>query len=425
MVAVSDSLFAVGERPHLPTHGKSPAEITVLLEDARRDDVQWRAGRVAGFLFLGGEDVAQVAQDAYRRFSMENGLSGIAFPSLHKFETEVAAMTAALLHGDDAVGTITSGGTESILLAVKTARDRARALRPEITRPEIVMPYTAHPAFDKAAHYFGLTPVRTPLAADWRVDLAAYQAAITPNTVLLVGSAPNYPFGMVDPIPELAALAAERNLSFHVDACVGGFFLPFAEQLGHQFPTFDFRVPGVTSISADLHKFGYTAKGASLLLSRDPDIAQYQGFEFANWPCGRYRTPNTTGTRPGGAIAAAWAVLQYLGEAGYRRLVAQTLAFTGRLIAGIKALPELVVYGEPDMSVLAYGSPNRDITAIGEELEQRGWFLHWTWQPPAIHLMLSPGHEAIIESYLTDLAVATAVVARQGLTGRERELAYN
>ncbi|MGN6673907.1 MAG: pyridoxal phosphate-dependent decarboxylase family protein [Thermomicrobiales bacterium] len=418
-----DAVPQVGAR--LPAQGKSPEEITALLEDARRDDVQWRAGRVAGFLFLGGEDVAQVAQDAYRRFIMENGLSGVAFPSLHKFETEVVAMSAALLHGDNAVGTITSGGTESILLAVKTARDRARALRPAITRPEIVMPYTAHPAFDKAAHYFGLTPVRTPLGADWRVDLAAYQAAITPNTVLLVGSAPNYPFGMVDPIPDMAAFAAEREISFHVDACVGGFFLPFAEQLGRQFPTFDFRVPGVTSISADLHKFGYTAKGASLLLSRDPDIAQYQGFEFAGWPCGRYRTPNTTGTRPGGAIAAAWAVLQYLGEAGYRRLVARTLAFTDRLSAGIATIPELTVYGEPDMSVLAYGSPTHDITAIGEELERRGWFLHWTWQPPAIHLMLSPGHEAIVETYLADLAAATGTVVRQALTGRERELVYN
>ncbi|HEX5501951.1 MAG TPA: pyridoxal-dependent decarboxylase [Thermomicrobiales bacterium] len=425
MVTLLEAPPRVAERPRLPEYGRSAGEVAALLDEAARADVRWRDGRVAGFLFLGGEDVARVAREAYLRFFMENGLSGVAFPSLKKFEEEVAGMAAALLHGDAAVGTITGGGTESILLAVKTARDRARALRPAVTRPTIVMPRTAHPAFDKAAHYFGLTPVRTPVGADYRVDLAAYRAAITDDTVLLVGSAPNYPYGMVDPIPAMAALAADRAISFHVDACVGGFFLPFAEQLGARLPAWDFRVPGVTSISADLHKFGYTAKGASLLLSRDADVFRYQGFEFDNWPCGRYRTPNTTGTRPGGAIAAAWAVLNYLGVDGYRRLVGRTLTFTRRLVAGIAAIPGLTLYGEPDMSVLAYGSPTLDITAIGERLERRGWFLHWTWEPPAVHLMLSPGHEAIVGDYLADLAAATAEVAGRRLAGAERERVYN
>jgi sphinganine-1-phosphate aldolase len=405
------------DRTALPRQGRSPDELWALMDQARAGDVDWRGGRVAGYLFLGGEDVLAVAKRAYADFSSENGLSAKAFPSLQRFESDVIAMTAGLFHGEHAVGSITGGGTESIMLAVKSARDWARVEQPGISMPEIVLPFTGHPAFDKAAHYFGLKTVRTPLHEDLRVDLEAYRAAVTDNTVLMVGSAPNYPFGMVDPIPEMASLAAERGISFHVDACVGGYFLPFAEKLG--------RVPGVTTMSADLHKFGYTAKGASVILSRDPDIYQYQGYEFGDWPCGLYRTPNIAGTRPGGAIAAAWAVMMYLGEAGYCRLVGTVLRFTERLIAGIEEIPGLEVRGQPDMGLISYGSSTLDIHAIAAGLEQRGWFVQLDRQPPGIHLMLSAGHEAIVDRYLEDLAAAAEQVRRGEVTSQTREARYS
>jgi glutamate/tyrosine decarboxylase-like PLP-dependent enzyme len=412
-------------RTTLPALGRAPDELWALMEQARADDVDWRGGRVAGYLFLGGEDVLAVAKRAYAEFASENGLSAKAFPSLQRFESDVIAMTAGLFHGEQAVGSITGGGTESILLAVKSARDRARAERSGITAPAIVLPFSGHPAFDKAGHYFGLRVVRTPLRDDLYVDLDAYRAAITENTVLMVGSAPNYPFGMVDPIPEMAALAAERGISFHTDACVGGYFLPFAEKLGRPLPTFDFRVPGVTTMSADLHKFGYTAKGASVILSRDPELFRYQGFESGDWPCGLYRTPNIAGTRPGGAIAAAWAVMLYLGEAGYCRLVETVLRFTDRLIAGIEEIPGLEVRGRPDMGLLSYGSSTLDIHAIAAGLEQRGWFVQQDRRPPGIHLMLSAGHEGIVDQYLEDLAAVAEQVRRGALTSQAREARYS
>jgi len=409
----------------LPAHGTSPDELWALMDQARAADVDWRNGRVAGYLFLSGEDVLQVAKRAYAEFSSENGLSAKAFPSLQRFESDVIAMTAGLFHGEQAVGSITGGGTESILLAVKSARDRARAERPGITRPQIVLPFSGHPAFDKAAHYFGLETVRTPLRDDFRVDLEAYRAAVTDDTVLMVGSAPSYPFGMVDPIPEMAAIAHHRGISFHVDACVGGYFLPFAEKLGCQLPTFDFRVPGVTSMSADLHKFGYTAKGASVILSRDAEIYRHQGFEFGDWPCGLYRTPNIAGTRPGGAIAAAWAVMMYLGESGYCRLVGTVLRFLERMVAGIREIPGLEIRGEPDMGLISFGSATLDINAVASGMEQRGWFVQMDRQPPGIHLMLSAGHEAIVDRYLEDLRAVAEQVRRGALATEAGEARYS
>lgn len=418
-------MLQVAPAATLPVHGRPPDEIWSTMEVARVGDVDWRGGRVAGYLFLAGDDVLEVAKRAYLEFFSENGLSGKAFPSLQRFESEVIAMTAGLFHGERAVGSITGGGSESITLAVKSARDRARAERPEIVEPEMVLSFTAHPAFSKAAHYFGLKTVRTPLKDDFRLDLATYRAAVTDNTVLMVGSAPNYPNGMVDPIPEMAPIAAERGINFHVDACVGGYFLPFAEKLGRALPQFDFRVPGVTTMSADLHKFGYTAKGASVIMSRDAEIFGYQGFELGDWPGGLYRTPNIAGTRPGGAIAAAWAVMNYLGEAGYCRLAETVLRFMQKLVAGIEAIPELDVRGEPDMGLVSYGSSVLDIHAVAEGLERRGWFVQLDRRPPGIHLMLSPGHEPIVDQYLMDLTAATRQAASGELTSRGKEARYS
>jgi glutamate/tyrosine decarboxylase-like PLP-dependent enzyme len=421
---VEDRTQVAGHEVMLPRQGRSPEELWAIMDEESKADVRWQDGRVAALVYLAGDDVTEVAKEAYVRAFSGNGLAPTAFPSLKRYEEDVVGMTAALLHGDSGVGNITSGGTESILLAVKIARDRARERLPEITVPEIVLPETAHPAFNKAAHYFGLKAVRTPVGADFRVDIDAYRAAITDNTVLLVGSAPNYVYTMIDPIPELSELARERDLCFHVDACVGGFFLPFAEKLGREIIPFDFRNPGVTTISADLHKFGYTAKGASTLICRDAEVHRYQEFAFSDWPGGTYRTPTMTGTRPGGAIAAAWAVLNYLGEEGYLRLVDRTLSMVDRLVSELEAIPELYVVGKPDMSLVAYGSHTLDIVAVADGMQARGWFVYLERVPPSIHLMLSPGHDAFIDRYLADLREVIEFVKGGQITRERDEIKY-
>lgn len=405
-------------RARLPEAGRSREELRQALAAARAADADWRRGRTWSLVYYAGEEALAVIQDAYLAFFSENGLGPRAFPSLKRFEEEVLAMTAGLLHGEQAVGSLTSGGSESILMAVKTARDRARAERPEVTTPEMVLPVTAHPAFNKAAHYFGLKAVRTPVGDDFRADVAAMARAVTDDTVLLVGSAPGYPHGVIDPIPEMARLAEACGASFHVDACLGGFVLPFLERLGYPVRPFDFRVPGVTSISADVHKYGFGAKGASVILYREPGVFAYQPFAFDDWPIGEYRSPGMTGTRPGGAIAAAWAAMQYFGVAGYTRLAETVMRTTRALIGGINRIPGLEVWGEPDMSVFAYGSRTLDIYAVADGMSARGWYVNRQAVPPAIHLVVTPAHEPIVETYLRDLEETAGRVARGELRSR-------
>jgi sphinganine-1-phosphate aldolase len=368
---------------------------------------------VAGAQYPAGDDVLEVAKEAYVEFFSTNALLPSLFPSLAKFERDVISMTAHLLHGQEAVGSITSGGTESILMGVKSARDRSRVHHPRIRTPQMVVPVSAHPAFWKAAHYFGLEVVRVPLDDQFQIDIEAYRKAITPDTVLLVGSAPSLTLGMVDPMETLGELALERNIGLHVDACVGGFFLPFVEKLGVTLPVWDFRVPGVTTISADLHKYGYTAKGASAILSRDPEVFSHQVFRFGgperqdDW----YVTPGMTGTRPGGSVAAAWAVMMYLGEDGYLRLVKQTIEYLRRWWAAIDAIPDLEVMGRPAMSVFAFTSKTLDIFAIADGLEERGWLLFRDSFPvKAIRFMQSPGHEAYVDKFVADLREVAELV---------------
>jgi sphinganine-1-phosphate aldolase len=411
-----------------PAAGKSLADLRAQLEQASQGDARWKERLAAGVSYPAGDDVLQVALDAYSRFFTANALYPGLFPSVDRFEREVVGMTADLLHGDRAVGNITSGGSESILLAVKSARDRARARRPDVTRPEMVVPESAHPAFWKAAHYFGLHIVKTPLRRDtWQVDLDAYRAAVNDNTVLLVASAPSLILGMIDPIPQMAAIAAERDINFHVDSCVGGYFLPFVEQLGEPLTPFDFRVPGVTTISADLHKFGYAAKGASMILSRDEEIYRYQPFDFGppERPAGWYHTPTMAGTRPGGVIAAAWAVLNYLGREGYLRLVGQTMRYIRQFQADINATPGLEVLGSPVMTVFAYTSHTLDIFAVADGLEDRGWLV-WRESVPfqAIRFMQSPGHEPFVAAYVRDLREIVQAVERGELHSRGGKANY-
>ena len=411
----------------LSKEGVPAPSLHKTMQDMARADLPWKERLAAGVSYPAGDDVLEVAQEAYRAFFSANALYPTIFPSVARFEREVTEMTADLLHGEHAVGAIASGGTESILLGVRSARDRARTLRPDVTAPEMVLPESAHPAFWKAAHNFGLKVVVTPLTKEGVVDLPAFLAAVTDNTVLMVASAPSTILGMVDPVPDMAALAEERDISFHVDACVGGYFLAFTEKLGYPVVPWDFRVPGVTTISADLHKFGYTAKGASVILSRDPDIYRHQVFEFGppRRPKGWYVTPTMAGTRPGGAIAAAWAVLNYLGQDGYLRLVDQTMRYIKRFQEGITAIEGLVVLGEPAMSLFAYSSTTLDIYAVATGMEDRGWMVSKDSYPfKAIHFMQSPGHEPYVDDYLRDLEDVVELVASGGITARGPEATY-
>lgn len=391
----------------LPPRGMPKEEVLKKMSAMRAHDANWKDGRTFSLVYYAGEAAASLLKEAYAMFFSENGLSPLAFPSLRRFENEVVAMTASLLGGgSEVVGSMTSGGTESILLAVKTARDKARKERPQVTSPEMILPVTAHPAFEKAARYFDVKPVRIPVDKDFRTDVEAARAAITDKTILLVGSAPAYPHGVIDPIRELAAIAKEKNICFHVDACLGGFLLPFIRKLGYPVPDFDFSVPGVTSISADVHKYGYAAKGASVILYRDKHIRKYQFTVVTDWQGGVYASPTIPGTRPGGAIAAAWAILNYFGEEGYLCLAEKAMKTTRALIDGINSIPGLYVLGRPHMSVFAFTSDTVNVYALGSAMQARGWHLDALQLPPCLHIMVTAAHENIVDTFLADLREA-------------------
>lgn len=407
----------------LPQQGLPKEQVLERLQALKAQDARWREGRVFSLVYYAGDDVLDLLRQASLLFLSENALNPLAFPSLRRMETEVVAIVAGLLGGDeDTVGNMTSGGTESILLAVKAARDWARTHRRLTDTLEILAPSTVHPAFAKAAHYLGMRLVLVPVGHDFRADPQAMARAITPNTVLLVGSAPSYPQGVMDPIPELAALAQEHGLLLHVDACVGGMFLPFLRRLGYPVPDFDFRLPGVTSISVDLHKYGYAAKGASVVLYRDGELRKHQFFVSTDWSGGIYASPGVGGTRPAGPIAAAWAVLHYLGEAGYLRLTRQVMEATQRLKTGIQAIPGLHVLGDPVMSLLAVASDRYDIYEVADELAAQGWHLDRQQHPPSLHLTVTPVHAQVVEPFLHDLEAAVQAVARPGWRRRGRSL---
>jgi glutamate/tyrosine decarboxylase-like PLP-dependent enzyme len=396
----------------LPTEGTPRDQIFAAMDDARAHDADWRRARTWSLVYQAREDVLEVAKQAYLRFFSENALNPMAFPSLRRFESDVVSMAAGLFHAPDgAAGTMTSGGSESLLMAVKTARDWARVERPEVTAPEMLLPITAHPALEKAAHYFDVKAVHVPVGDDLRADVRAARERVSPRTILVVGSAPAYPHGVVDPIEALAAIASEHRALFHVDACLGGFLLPFVEKLGRRLPPFDFRVPGVTSMSADVHKYGYAAKGASLVLYRSRALRRHQWFAYGDWPGGLYGSPSMTGTRPGGAIAAAWAVMRYLGEAGYLDLARVTMETTDRLMRGVSETPGLRVLGAPDLSVFAFASDTVDVYVLGDAMEKRGWKLDRQQRPPCLHLMVTPAHAAIVDEFLGDLRACVGELA--------------
>jgi sphinganine-1-phosphate aldolase len=391
----------------IPAKGRAWSEIAPLLDAAKAKDFSWRKGRMAVYFYYLDEALHEVQQKAYLAFWTENNLGKRAFPSLTRLENEVTAMALALMHAPQgAAGTFTSGGSESIFLALQTARDWARAEK-GIRDPNFVVPRTAHPAFSRAGHALGIEVRRVPSTRnDFKADVQAIARTIDDRTIGLVGSAPNYPFGVLDPIRELAALAESRGLWMHVDACVGGFLSPWVKQLGYTIPDWDFSIPGVTSISADLHKYGMAPKGASLMLLRSAETKQkYQTFDFREWERGPYVAYTMQGTRPGGAVAAAWAVLQHLGEDGYRRCAELIMNTKKALTEGIAQIDGLEVLEPHELSIFVYRSrdPAIDIGAVADAMERRSWLVGRQVEPPGIHLALSPIHQESTEEYLRDL----------------------
>lgn len=392
----------------LPERGLSKEAILNALDAKRVNDVRWQEGRAFGMVFDGGHEVHEVAEAVALRFLHDNALNTQAFPSIAEIQAEVVDATASLLHAPEGgAGFMTSGGTESILSAVKAARARGAAER-GITQPEMVLTDTAHAAFHKAADYFGITVRKVPVGADFRADVAAIGAAITNNTVLVVGSAPQYPHGVIDPIPELAALAAAAGANFHTDACMGGFVLPFMEMLGYDVPPWDFRVEGVTSISADVHKLGYAPKGASVVVYRSKELRRYQTFLFDDWLGGRYGSSGVLGSRSALPMATAWAVMHALGTDGYKAHTNTTIETTRRMIEAVRAIDGLDVLGEPEAHIFAMTSTSADLDvfAVGDALAAKGWFHDRLSPPDALHATVSAGNARVIDEWIRDLRIA-------------------
>ena len=390
------------------------------LDALKEHDVRWRDGRAFTLAYYAGPEVSAVADEAHRRFSTDNALNTDAFPSLRTIQAEVVAIVGDWLQaGPDGAGFMTSGGTESILMAVKAARERGRAER-GISRPNVVLPTSAHAAFEKGCYYFGLESRRVAVRDDWRADADAMADAIDDDTVLVVGSAPQYPQGVVDPIADIAALAAERDINCHVDACMGGVTLTYLARLGYDIAPWNFTVPGVTSISVDLHKFGYTAKGASVIMHRSKRLRAYQTFVTDNWLGGMYGSSGVLGTKGGGPMAAAWAVMHHLGDEGYLRLTADARRATEQIAAAVRSMPELVLRAEPDAMLLSFGAADPsalDVYAVADALWRRGWYVDRQGPPPSLHLTVNAVHADKVESFLADLGASIDEVTAAAASG--------
>jgi glutamate/tyrosine decarboxylase-like PLP-dependent enzyme len=400
-------------RRALPETGTDWPKLKTQMLEYAGADVRWREGKTAVYVFNAGPDIEQVQKEAYALFMSENGLGPLAFPSLKRMEEEVVGFGLSLLHApDEASGAITSGGTDSITMAMKAARDYARKERGVRGSTNIVLPRSAHPAFDKAAAMMEIEVRRTPLKS-FLADPAAIADAADGATIMIVGSAPNFPFGLIDPIAALSDIALKRDLWLHVDACVGGYIAPFVRMNGGDVPPFDFELPGVRSISADLHKYGYCAKGASTVFFRSATLQRFMIFDCNDWPGGRMITPTLAGTRPGGAISAAWAVMNFLGVAGYRakqKLVTDTRE---RVEAGVTALG-FSVNGRPQLGIVSFAHPDVNSLAVWARLRERGWFTSLNSDPQGLHLMLSPFHAEVADAYLADLAWALKAARESG-----------
>jgi glutamate/tyrosine decarboxylase-like PLP-dependent enzyme len=393
-----------------------------ILEEMKQigtaEESRWKDGFVSGAVYHGDDEHVRFLNEVYASNSQSNPLHHDVWPSSTKFEAEIVAMTADMLGATGAsndpdeqvCGVVSSGGTESILLAMKAYRDRARAVR-RVRRPEMIVPSTAHVAFDKAAQYFGIRIVHIPVDHHFRADVEATRAAITKNTIVIVGSAPSFPHGIIDPIEQLSELARQRQIGFHTDACLGGFVLPWARKLGYDVPPFDFSLPGVTSISADTHKYGYAPKGTSVILYRGSDLRHYQYFKAADWPGGLYFSPTLAGSRPGALSAACWASMVAIGQRGYMEAAEKIMETGSAIKKQIDKIPDLKVMGEP-LWVIAFRSEKLDIYRVMDCMTAKGWSLNGLHKPPCLHLCVTLRHTqpGVAERFIRDLKEAVEYV---------------
>ncbi|KAL9671116.1 hypothetical protein QQ045_008682 [Rhodiola kirilowii] len=376
----------------------------------KSNDVAWQ-GKCSGTVYIGGSESEghfSIINEACSMFAHTNPLHMDVFQSVVRFEAEVVAMTAALLgssenaSGGQICGNMTSGGTESILLAVKSSRDYMKSKK-GITRPEMIIPESAHSAYDKAAQYFNIKLWRVPVYKDFKADVKAIRRYINRNTILIVGSAPGFPHGIIDPIQELGELASSYGICLHVDLCLGGFVLPFARKLGYSIPPFDFSVTGVTSISVDVHKYGLAPKGTSVVLYRNHDIRKHQFVAVTEWSGGLYVSPTIAGSRPGGLIAGAWAAMMSLGEEGYLESTGKIMAVSKKIQNGIKEIPEVFIIGKPDMTIIAIASDVVDIFEVNDIMSSKGWHLNALQRPNSIHICITLQHVAVADEFVEDL----------------------
>ena len=401
------------KRTTLPEKGRSHGDILADMRGFKGTDVDWKGGRAPLYVFKATDEAYETGRAGFMEYFSENALGARrAFPSVKRMEDEIVDMALDLFNAPEAAqGFMTTGGTESIILAMQTCRDWSRAKRGEPRhRGNVVASETVHPAFNKGAKLMDLEVRRAPVGADLRMDLAAVEALIDDDTIMIVGSAPNFPYGMIDPVSELGRLAERRGVWLHVDACVGGYLAPFVRMIGRKLPDFDFAVPGVASLSADLHKFGFCPKPASTVFYRDADKAQHHLFDADVWPNGRFLTTTIVGTRPAGGVAGAWATLQYLGLDGYKRIAGALMNFVDAYQDGIRATDGLKVHGTPELSIVSFGSDEFDVFRVAELMGEKGWLAGLTQKPKGIHRMMSMFHEPVLGEYLDDLRAAVGVV---------------
>jgi sphinganine-1-phosphate aldolase len=415
------SQFLRREEMKIPDKGRSRDEVMDELRGFGKEDLQTKGGRTWAYVYDSGrQDVDQVAKEAYMTYLSQNALDPTVYPSTLKLEVALSKMAAAHLGGDEnTVGNFTSGGTESCMLAVKTARDYARKHKPEITEPEMVLPTTGHAAFHKAAHYFGIKKVLVPVdPVTFKADPAAMEKAITPNTVFMMASAVSYAHGVVDPIRELGQVALKHNILFHVDGCIGAFMLPYFKRLGADVPDFDFSVPGVTSMSMDWHKYAYCPKGSSVVLYKNKDIRKYQLYACADWT--GYTIINNTiqSSKSGGPMAATWAVLNFIGDDGYLEIARRTYEASKKIVAAIDKMDDVKVLGRPDLCLVAFTSDTVNVFLVIDEMKKRGWYvqpqLAYPGSPENIHLSISAVSLDQADAMLADLEECIAEAKKQG-----------
>jgi glutamate/tyrosine decarboxylase-like PLP-dependent enzyme len=399
----------------LPNEGVNRDNILSDMESmAALEKDRWKDGYVSGTVYHGNEEHISFLNKVYATNSQANPLHSDLFPSTSKYEAEIISMTAGMLGADNAeeeiCGSVSSGGTESILLAMKTYRDRARVEK-NIKRPEMVVPVTAHAAFNKAAQYFNIKLKQVPIGKDFKVDVKAVKRAINSNTIVIVGSAPTFPHGVVDHIEELSSLAAKKKVGLHVDACLGGFMLPWIKQLDYNVPEFDFSLKGVTSMSADTHKYGYAAKGTSVVLYRSLELRRYQYFTITDWPGGLYFSPTFAGSRAGALSAACWASLVSLGEKGYLDAAREIMKTADVIKNGIRAIPELDILGDPLWNI-SFGSKELDIYRVMDYMTERKWSLNGLHKPSCVHICCTLRHaqDGVGEKFVADLEEAVSHV---------------